>query len=498
MNGLAGSGNVLSKALPILDPVVFGMIGSSVGATNASMEDAVLQCLQGVLNLFTNTSGDIQAAIGNYGATDSAIAGDLSGLVSNDTPGSIPDLSAALPEAGLDLGAIENGVPAIGMVGAIEDGIPAMGMLGALAEDAGLAGEFDSAVLSRLGGEMLEEAAGLVESDLMSMFRSVSGEASEVGELWGGLTKDQQLTAMAEGRDTIGSLDGIPSEVRNLVNTEELDDLIQQTEAQIEDLRHTAVQADEDHDDDEKAYALCLQQAMMLQVQLGGLQALRGHLQANPNAYLLAIGTDAGGTGRFILAINNPDTADNIATLVPGISTGLSKGIRGHIAAATNLVTAASEADRSQTASVVIWVNYSAPVFADTGAPSPHPPAASVLCDFQNGLPVTNGKGADLHTSVIGNGAGSAIVGAAAELSAGINASDVIALGRPGIGANAIASLRSGAGAPAADEGTQVWVYADRDGESATDYFSPGSVIMPDLAHIIVGLYQNIYHLSQQ
>jgi hypothetical protein len=506
MSNLTSSGSEVTKALGVLDPLVFGVIGSSTGIANAGMEDAVLQCLQGVLNLFSNSSSDVQAAVSNFGSADSAVAGSLSSLAEADTSASIPNIADEMPS----VLAVEDSLPGGGFAlsafaGA---GIPAEDIAyGTLAAEESMSAGLESSVLARLAGteEMLGELAGGVESDLMSLFRSVSGDPSEVSERWNGLTEDEQDEVVLTGRDTIGSLDGIPTEVRNLVNTGDLEDLITETEGQIKDLRDAAVQADEDHDNDEEKALLCLQEAAILQVQLGGLQALKGQLQAHPNAYLLAVGTNPNGSGCYILAINNPDTADNVATLVPTVRTGLIEGTSGisrYVTAALNLVGAAGEASRDPRTSVVIWANYSVPLLAETGAASPEAQAAPLLGQFQGGLYSTNVNGAHLHTTVIGNGTGSVLIGEAAKLPGCLSAEDVIALGRPGLDADMSAAFSSHAGSSAHEGGSHVWLYADEsDGKgpaAGMDYFSPTCHIMPDMGHIIVGNYENIYYLEKQ
>jgi hypothetical protein len=497
MSNLTSSGTEVSKALGVLDPLVFGVIGSSVGATNTSMENAVLQTLQGVLNLFSNTSSDVQTAMSTYASADSAVADTLSSLANAGTS------MAAPPD---DIPADD--IPADEMPGVLDEefSLPAEGILGDLAEMEGMPAGLDSAVFARLAGsdEMLAEFAEEAESSFMSLFRSVGGGPSAVSERWNGLTEEEQEEAIATDGATIGSLDGIPGEVRDLVNTDALADLITETEEQIGELRNAAVQADKEHDDDEAKALLCLQQAAILQVQLGGLQALRDQLQASPAAYLLAIGTDAKGTGRCVVALNNPDTADNVATLVPAVRTGLSDGLTGtsgYAAAAASLIAAASRADRSQATSVVIWANYSVPLFGKTEAPASEPQAARVLAQFQGGLYSTNVNGSHLHTTVIGHGAGSAVIGAAAKLPGSLSADDIIALGSPGLDRNASAAAGS-SGSSAADNGSHVWLYAGESGGNgpagSVDYFGAASSVMPDMASIIVGNYDSIYHLHKQ
>jgi hypothetical protein len=508
---LAGSGSETARALQVVSPLVFAEIGSGFAATNASLEQALGQCLMSALSLFGKTSSNVQAAMSNYVDADGDIADSFSSIGSGDTPGGnfpadtddpaetdSPELADSILPGTEDVPVLAEGV-----LPGTED------MMGALSEGAdGLAGAESSvlATLSGSGGSLLEEAGG-AGSDLMSLFSRLSAQPSAVNDLWNGLTEDEQQAAIEADQDIIGSLDGIPSEVRNYVNQDDLEDLIEETKAQVEDLQNRL----DDKDDDEKAL-ICI----ILQRQLGGLEALQDLLQANPNAYLLALGTDPMGTGRFIVAINNPDTADNVATLVPGSHLWLSKatvyglnGDGGYVTAAINLAAAASEKDPAQTTSVVVWANHDSPQFAATGAPSPDPEAAPALCQFQNGLYGTNVHGSSLHTTVIGNRTGSAVVTDAAKLTRGLKTDDVIALGRPGLDASTAATLGTSADSSAADGGPQVWVYSNDPGDGApaspasgtaadTSYFSLGSQAIPDMAAVIVGNYENIYHLSRQ
>lgn len=506
MSGLTSSGTEVSKALGVLDPLVFGIIGSSTAAANGQMENAVLQTLQGVLNLFSNTSSDIGAAASIYSGADSTTASAYNSLT-DDTATSIPGMSAGIPDIADDMpgmAVIEDSLPGggfalsgLGAAGFAADNI-ALGALGA-DDTAGL----ESSVLARLAGEeeMLGEFGEEAESAFMSLFRSLRGP-SEVNERWNGLSEDEQEEAIGGNRGAFAGLDGIPNDVRNLVNTGDLDDVIAETELQIKNLREAAVQADRDHDDDEEKAVRCLQQAAVLLMQLGGLRALKGQLQANPSAYLLALGTDPDGTGRYILAINNPDTADNVATLVPESGFGLTEGISGFIAAAVNLAALAAGTDRTQTTSVVIWANYSAPLSAGARTSPPETQAAPVLAQFQSGLYSTNARGSVLHATVIGIDTGSVLVREAARPPGSLGADDIIALGGPGLDATTASGPGSSTDSPATEGRARLWLYADESGSRSllgkVDYFDTTSRIMPDMAHIIVGNYDNIYYLQKQ
>jgi Alpha/beta hydrolase len=558
MNSLVGAGNNVTKGLQIISPVIFAEIGSGVATSNAALENALAQSLMSALSLFGNTSSNVQAAASTYTLTDGETASNISGLSSGLPSGNLPLTDPPVIDAPLtnvnipveanpawpaDATLADEGLPSATLA---DEGLPSAtlageSMIGALAEDAGGLAEASSSVLARLsaaGGSLLGEEGDTIGSDLslssrlrlsgaggsllgeddavgsdLSLSSRFSAQTSAVSEAWNGLSANEQQAMIEADPDAIGSLDGIPSEVRNYVNRGDLDDLAEDTEGQIEELRSSASQADDD-EDDKKASAF-RRQAAILAMQLGGLRALQRQLRANKNAYLLAADTDSIGIGRFIVAINNPDTANNVATLVPAVELGLNEtgvsgidGEGGYLAAAMNLAAAASNADPSQKTSVVVWAN-SASQFAPTRTFVPDPKAALTFSKFQNGLRSANVNGSGLHATVIGNRAGSTVVGDAAKLPGGLGADDVIVLGHPGLDASTTASLAIRADSSTAGEGPHVWAYSNDSDDQAsaspvggtaadTDFFSPDSPVMPDMANVIIGNYENIYHLSKQ
>lgn len=545
LSSLVSSGTGVTNTLSsqVLNPLAFAGIGSGVAGANTSLENGLVQVLLQAWGLFGQTNGNIQNAMTGYVQADGDIASSFTnvsaatsgtGLLTDATGSAGADsslteasvtaseeASAALAEeAGgaadasmlADAGGAGSEVTTITFAG--EDALGALaggpGLVGgagsSMLAEAGLPGS--GGVLGTLGGGA-GGSAGAAGSDLMPSLPRMAAQSSAVGESLTGSTTDEQLEAGAAGdpdADGIGSLSGAGSSASGGVSEDDLDDLIEDTKGQVDDLQKSAAGAEED---DEKALGRG-QKAAMLAMQLAGLEALRAQLRANRNASLLAVDIDPGGTGRFILAINNPDTADNLATLVPRTQFWLSEtsvsgrdGSGGYVAAALNLVAAASQAGSGQTTSVVIWAGYSVPWNAATATLGEDPGAAAALGQFQNGLHGANVQGGS-HITVIGEDSGSVVIGEAAKLPGGLNADDVITLGSPGIDADAAASLAGSA----ADGGGQVWVHADKTADkgpirvgsavSRTDYFETSSRIMPELASIIIGNYGNIHHLSKR
>jgi hypothetical protein len=541
IGGLVSSGTGLTNALSsqVLNPLAFAGIGSGVAGANASLENGLVQVLLQAWSLFGNTNGNIQNAMTSYVNADGEIAGNFTNISTATSgtglltePGNSAGQAelAASEEASAVLGQEAEGAAGAGAsVAAGADSGELFGafggedVLGTLAGGAGSSMFADAAMpgsggaLDGLGagapgglgasmpGGLTGSAGAAAGSDSMPSSSRLAGGASALGESAGATrTTGEQLEAGEAETDpeTMDTLDGVPGAVRGSdVTEDDLDDLIESTKGQVGDLQDSVSGADED---DEKALRT-KQKAAMLAMQLGGLKALQAELRANRNARLLAAETDPAGTGRFILAINNPDTADNVATLVPRTQLWLSEasvsgrdGAAGYVAAAVNLVTAASQAGQGQTTSVVIWAGYSVPFNTATATIDADPGTAAALCQFQNGLHRP-------HATVIGEASGSAVIVDAARLPGGVGAADVITLGSPGIDAQTAASL---AGAPAAGGGPQVWADADKPADNGpirmgstaprADYFAAKSRIMPDMGNIIVSNYRNVHYLSRR
>lgn len=145
-----------------------------------------------------------------------------------------------------------------------------------------------------------------------------------------------------------------------------------------------------------------------------------------PPRYLLGVD----GADRAVVATGNPDTATNVATMVPGTSSTLS-GIGGDLDRGTNLYDQ-TLVNGASSAAVVTWFGYDAPptleratdeVFAEKGAPA--------LDSFQDGLRVTH-DGPPSYNTVVGHSYGTTLVGTAATGSASLNADTMVLVGSPG------------------------------------------------------------------
>lgn len=120
---------------------------------------------------------------------------------------------------------------------------------------------------------------------------------------------------------------------------------------------------------------------------------------------------DAARNGKAIVAVGNPDTADNVVTSVPGTYATLNT-FPGDIKHSDQVALAASAAAPDKQTAVVTWLGYDAPqsIPVEAGQHSFADAAEVPLRDFQDGLRVTH-QGAPSRNTVFGHSYGSTVIG---------------------------------------------------------------------------------------
>ena len=315
---------------------------------------------------------------------------------------------------------------------------------------------------------------------------------------WDSLTTDQQEQFANDHPAEIGALDGIPCAVRDYANRTELGLLQLQTQQKIDDLmanQPTRNPNESDYSYNERA-AQWAKQVGDQQTQLSTLNRLADRIGPAPlpgdgynrdgfpvgdipqpdqmsqhpgQKYLL--GVDTQGAGHLIVAVNNPDLAQNVATIVPGVGSRLDANNVGYATdIPSNMVNGVNGKHGAPT-SVIFWDNYDAP------AMPPDPDAASAasaaraqagapaLGSFEQGLSATHQPGPPAHTTLIGHSYGSCVVGEASKLPGGLAAmhvNDVIAIGSPGMDVNNASDLGVDPGQPGSPGSPHVWVARDQ------------------------------------
>jgi hypothetical protein len=249
----------------------------------------------------------------------------------------------------------------------------------------------------------------------------------EVHRWWTGLTAAERRWVMVAEPAAAGALDGVPASFRDLANRLLLDD----RRAELNHAVHDATGGE----------------LRRLRGLRSGLDALADRLvdTTGPRAYLLEL--DLAEDGRAIVALGDPDLADNVLTHVPGMTADLAS-VDGELVRAARVADRARSLAPEQSTSALLWLDYDAPDFLDEAAGARRAEVgAETLRRFQDGLRVTH-DGGGAHRTVLGHSYGSLVVGTAAART-GLAADSVVFVGSPGVGVDSVTGLHSAPG--------QVW-----------------------------------------
>ena len=249
----------------------------------------------------------------------------------------------------------------------------------------------------------------------------------QVNDWWQDLTPEQRQSLLLHRPDLIGPLDGIPSAYRDVANRALLDEQLADVEAELAN--------DPDNED------LLGTRDALLDIQ-ERLDRDHGDAGYDDRAYLLLI--DSSGDGQAIVAVGNPDEADNVVTFVPGTGSDLTKA-PGYVGTVDRMVSDANLRDPGSTAGIM-WLGYDAPDnLAMAALPSYANDAEPALQRFTAGLEVVQGGPDETLNTTMGHSYGSTVIGHAAAEGDGISTDQIILVGSPGVGTEHASDLQIGA-----------------------------------------------------
>lgn len=261
-------------------------------------------------------------------------------------------------------------------------------------------------------------------------------QPAQVSAWWAGLTPAQRRWLVLHEPGLVGRLDGVPVAARDQANRLLLDQQRADLLARRADLLARSPKP-----------AKVSGQLHRVDGLLAGIDAVSERLEspAGPRAYLL--GLDPAGDGRAVVALGDPDHADNVLTYVPGMTSDL-PSVAGELGRAHRMAARCAELDPTERTAAVLWLDYDAPDFVDQAARSSYArDAGPALHRFQEGLRATH-EGPPAQQTVVGHSYGSLVVGATAR-DHGLAADSLVFLGSPGVGVDHVRDL----GLPAG----QVW-----------------------------------------
>lgn len=247
-----------------------------------------------------------------------------------------------------------------------------------------------------------------------------------VADWWASLSEDEQYALLAAHPEIIGSADGIPATVRDDANR-----LMLETDLEALELREQRGEL-LIGDGEALANSRAAQAALM-----DGATKV-DPITGEPLQPLLHLYDSSafGGDGKVAIAFGDPDTADHVSILVPGLwSCGTEAEQYG--TKAFNVYESARLSDPDSSVASIMWIGYDAPNNVDQDAISvlnegPATNGGELLSRYVDGLRASD-SGAQAHLTVVGHSYGSTTTAHAAT-DAGLAADDIVLVGSPGAG----------------------------------------------------------------
>ncbi len=252
------------------------------------------------------------------------------------------------------------------------------------------------------------------------------GTPEEVNAWWDGLTREEQLAIISASPGSIGNLDGIPAWARSDANETSMTRDLAAWELLEENGTLT---------DDEETW---LANARAAEDALADTRARVDPVTGEPLVSQLYLYDPAAfdGDGRVAVSVGDLDGADNVSVSVPGLTTDMS-AIVGNVGNVQDLYDASRSMHPDQTMAGLSWIGYDAPSGWDSGAVGFEGSATdggNRLADTLDGLRASQDDRS--HLTVIGHSYGSTTMGHALS-DHDVDVDEAIAIGSPGLGANA-------------------------------------------------------------
>ncbi|WP_084546428.1 alpha/beta hydrolase [Glycomyces arizonensis] len=271
----------------------------------------------------------------------------------------------------------------------------------------------------------------------------------QVNEWWESLSDAEREALIAEHPEWVGPTDGIPVEARDTANREVLDDRIGDLDTRIASIEAQLATLNGDPnaagmygqsgaDPDELRAEL-----EELRADRDGLAALQDRItddngdpavygQTDQQYYLMDFGTED--SGQAVVAIGNPDTAENVNAYVPGTTADL-QGAAGGLMNRTETMAydAWRREDAGEETATVLWMGYDAPdtIFPEATQTKWAEDAADDLESFTQGVRAT-AEGDPSNLTLTGHSYGTTVIGEAAATE-GVDADNVVFVASPGV-----------------------------------------------------------------
>jgi uncharacterized protein YoxC len=246
----------------------------------------------------------------------------------------------------------------------------------------------------------------------------------QVNSWWESLSDDEKAAVTAAYPDVVGNADGIPVSARDDANR-----IVMGTDL-------AALALLEERGELSYEQRIALENARSAEDALANGAGRTDPITDEPLDPSLVIYDPYAfdGDGRMAISLGDPDTADNVSVLVPGLTTN-SSSASSLTTDAYNIYEASRFADPSASTASMMWIGYDAPSDWDSltvGGEGRATEGGALLADTVDGLRASR-DGDPAHLTVVGHSYGSTTVGHAA-YDEGLAADDIVVVGSPGLG----------------------------------------------------------------
>ncbi len=258
-----------------------------------------------------------------------------------------------------------------------------------------------------------------------------SGDPEAVADWWSGLSPEQVAALVMHSPQLVGNAGGVPSEVRDEANrTSMLSDIDylpqRRDDGQLTDLERQQLMNAEDARDTLDDYQ-------------DRIDPETGENQA----FLLVYRPDAfNGDGGVAMSLGNPDTADDVTSFVPGL-TSEATSLSGNVESMDRLMQLADGKNGDRSVAAITWIDYDAPSsgegltddpwdFLQVAGQGKATDGGERFADFVDGMRASD-QGPDAHFTAIGHSYGSTTVSHAATDN-DLQVDDMVLSGSPGTG----------------------------------------------------------------
>ena len=284
------------------------------------------------------------------------------------------------------------------------------------------ANQADQQARAQLSGLMGGEGSGGRQPLPAGQIPAHGTDPQQVKQWWDGLSAEQRESFIATDPKGVGSLDGVPVAARDQANrlalSNEYDDLVARQGPLGERMNELRPHVGDMGDYQARRDLFAVNKELSdVNTRIENLESIQGQLartdMLGSTESLYLIDYDSAADGQLVMSVGNPDTADNVVTYVPGMTTDV-PGIGTNIDRALTMQTDAVAAAPNASTASVMWLGYDAPdgVFG-AATDGYYEDATEDLTRFQHGLRATH-EGDPSTNTLLGHSYGSTTVGYAA------------------------------------------------------------------------------------